>query len=120
MSNDLDPMVDAWYQHLDKGDKFEVVAIDDANGLVEIQYFDGNMDELDIDAWRHLKIELIEPPEDWTGPIDDIETDDLGYTETDMQPEDWGLSQEETPPQEATHEEEETKELNNRRDSGRT
>lgn len=32
---------------------------------------------------------LAEPPEDWTGPVDDVEVDDLGYSETDMQAEDW-------------------------------
>ena len=36
-----------------------------------------------------MALEPIETPEDWTGPMDDIERDDLGYTETDMSAEDW-------------------------------
>ena len=36
-----------------------------------------------------MEIETIEPPEDWTGPVDDVERDDLGYSETDMSGQDW-------------------------------
>jgi hypothetical protein len=66
-----------------------VTAIDDDEGTVEIQHFDGDVEEMDLDDWRELDLEAIEPPEDWTGPVDDIERDDLGYSETGMQPEDW-------------------------------
>jgi hypothetical protein len=44
---------------------------------------------MDLDDWRELELELIEPPEDWTGPVDDVERDDLGYSETDMSADDW-------------------------------
>lgn len=89
MPTEADPMLQQWYQHLDKGQKFRVVAVDEASGLIEIQYFDGDLEEIDRDTWYELDIELIEPPEDWTGPMDDIERDDLGYSETDMESEDW-------------------------------
>jgi len=36
-----------------------------------------------------LSLEWAEPPEDWTGPMDDVETDDLGYSETEMAPGDF-------------------------------
>ena len=99
MVEDLDPIVGNWYQHLDKGQKFEVVAVDEDEGVVEIQHFDGDVEELDLDTWYELAIEGSEPPEDWTGPVDDIEEDDLGYTETEMGPDDWKSSMEEVPPQ---------------------
>ena len=89
MPNELDPIVDQWYQHRDKGEMLRVVAVDQPTGVVEIQYFDGDIEELDLDAWRDMDVELAEPPEDWTGPFDDIETDDLGYTETAMTQQDW-------------------------------
>lgn len=99
MVEDLDPIVGNWYRHLDKGQKFEVVAVDEDEGIVEIQHFDGDVEELDLDAWYELEIEGAEPPEDWTGPLDDIEEDDLGYTETDMGSDDWKSSFEEIPAQ---------------------
>jgi len=83
------PVISQWYRHLDKGQQFYVTAIDDAEGTVEIQHFDGDVEEVDFDDWRMLAIEPIEPPEDWTGPVDDVERDDLGYSETDMSEEDW-------------------------------
>jgi hypothetical protein len=83
------PIVNQWYRHLDKGQQFQVTAFDEDEGTVEIQHFDGDVEELDLENWYQLEIEPIAPPEDWTGPVDDIERDDLGYTETGMTREDW-------------------------------
>src|ERR671914_772000 len=86
---EADPIVGIWYEHLDKDQKFEIIEIDKVSRHVEIQYFDGDLDMIDLDEWYELDIEPIEPPEDWTGPVDDIERDDLGYTETDMDAAEW-------------------------------
>ena len=83
------PIINRWYKHLDKGYQFQVVMVDETEATVEIQYFDGDVEELDLDTWNALEIEMIEPPEDWTGPMDDIDLDDLGYTETGMSKRDW-------------------------------
>lgn len=92
MPNELDPIVEQWYLRRDKGELFRVVAVDAATRCIEIQSFGGDVEELEADAWREMDIELAEAPEDWTGPFDDIETDDLGLTETDMSPRDWRTS----------------------------
>ncbi len=89
MPTDADPVVGNWYHHLDKGQRFEVVALDEAARVVEIQHFDGDVEEMDLDAWFEQDVELIETPEDWTGPFDEVEADNLDYTETDMGDEDW-------------------------------
>ena len=81
MSNRLRPVVGHWYNHLDKGDLFQVVAVDDQSGTIEIQEFDGDLDEIDLEEWRQMDIEAAEPPEDWTGPVDELEPDDLGYSD---------------------------------------
>jgi len=59
-----------------------VTGYDEASGTIEIQTFDGDLDEIDEDTWKELPLGLAEPPEDWTGPVDDVERDDLGYSET--------------------------------------
>lgn len=51
---------------------------------MDIRHFDGGLEELELKDWYTLHVEPIAPPEDWTGPMDDIERDDLGYRETDM------------------------------------
>jgi len=83
------PQVGQWYRHLNKGQEFHVTAVDDAERTVEIQHFDGDVEELDFEDWYAMDLEPIAAPEDWTGPMDDVERDDLGYTETDMRGEDW-------------------------------
>ncbi|HMK85694.1 MAG TPA: DUF6763 family protein [Steroidobacteraceae bacterium] len=81
--------VGQWYRHLDKGEIFQVTAIDERSRTVETQSFDGDLDEVDEASWNSLPLALAEPPEDWTGPIDDVETDDLGYSDTEMAARDW-------------------------------
>ncbi|HYE35891.1 DUF6763 family protein [Methylocaldum sp.] len=93
MATDSDPIVDMWYKHYDKGEKFKVVAVDDDAKLVEIQYYDGDIDELDFYTWYQLPIEPIETPEDQTAPVDRVEPDDLDYSETSM-PESWEVASE--------------------------
>lgn len=102
------PIINQWYRHLDKGYQFQVVMVDEREGTVQVQHFDGDLEELDLDTWNDLEIEIIEPPEDWTGPMDDIELEDLGYTETGMSKEDWsGPLQEKGETEERDEEEEE-------------
>lgn len=84
-----DAVVGQWYRHIDKGGMFRVVGVDAAEDLVETQSFDGDIEEFAGAEWRTLSIETGEPPEDWTGPYDDIERDDLGYTDTEATASDW-------------------------------
>jgi hypothetical protein len=81
--------VGQWYLRLDKGEMFQVTGHDDESPTIEIQNFDGDLDVIDEEAWASLPLAMAEPPEDWTGPIDDVRVDDLGYSETDMTAADW-------------------------------
>ena len=56
-----------------------VVDVNEVQSTVDIQYFDGNIEELEMEEWEEMDLEEIEPPEDWTGPMDDQEADDRGY-----------------------------------------
>lgn len=89
MATELEPIVGNWYRHLDKGQTFRVIAIDERNGVVETQDFDGGLEEIELIEWPELELEAAEAPEDWTGPVDDVETDDMDYSETDMESADW-------------------------------
>lgn len=89
MTNELDPLVGQWYFHLEKGQRFTVTAIDEDANIVEVQHFDGDLEEYNLSEWRDLDIELSEEPENWAGALDIAEPDDLGTEITDTQPEDW-------------------------------
>jgi len=45
------PGIGDWYR-LNGGALFEVVALDDDDGTIEIQYFDGTVEEMDIEDWE--------------------------------------------------------------------
>jgi hypothetical protein len=92
MTTDTDPIVSSWYQHLDKGQKFQVVAVDESESVIDIQYFDGDIEEIDLDDWYLMDIEQIESPEDISGALDISELDDLGSSFSDSNPEDWDTS----------------------------
>jgi len=89
MPNELDARPNQWYSRLDKGQRFLVVGIDEDAGTVEAQHFDGDVEEFSVDEWRQLDIELSEVPENWAGPFDIAEQDDLGTDITDTRSEDW-------------------------------
>lgn len=79
--NEFDPIIGNWYKDLETQSEFEIVAVDEDAQTVEIQYFEGEVEELDRDAWREMVLVPIDPPEDWSGPFDDLEQDDLDYTD---------------------------------------
>jgi hypothetical protein len=74
--NQVLPTVGIWYQAATH-ETFEIVAYDAVSGLIEIQYFDGTVEELDLDTWNEQLFTTIEPPEDWSGSMD-IERQDYG------------------------------------------
>lgn len=96
MATEADPIVTTWYKHLDKGQTFQVVAIDDSEKLIEIQYVDGDIEEIDIDDWCLMELERIESPEDISGALDVSEIDSLGTSITDTSPSDWDASAQES------------------------
>jgi len=88
-ANLLRPDIGQWYAHTDKGELFQVVGRDEKSRNIEIQYVDGDLDEIDAETWTMLPIERAEPPEDVAAAVDDVEKDDLGYSETDMTEGNW-------------------------------
>ena len=98
MANELDPLIDQWYSHVDKGQRFYIVAVDEDDKTVEIQYFDSSLEEFTLQEWRGLDIELSEAPENWSGPLDIGELDDFGTEITDTGAKDWNEPQQEYHP----------------------
>lgn len=64
------PDVGHWYQDQEYHAAFAVVALDDLGQNVEIQYFAGEIEEIDMDSWYERNIESIPPPEDWSGAFE--------------------------------------------------
>ena len=86
--SELAVVIGAWYRE-PGGQAFEVVALDTDSATIEIQYFEGEVAELEFDVWGEMQLVAIEPPEDWTGAYEELETDDLGYSDSAIHPENW-------------------------------
>ena len=76
------PVVGEWYRGLD-GALFEIVAIDAAEGAIELQHYDGTVEEIDADVWLEQEFEAALPPKDWIGSVDVEPEDYEGPTEAE-------------------------------------
>ena len=70
------PKVGAWYL-TPEGLTLEVVALEPDEGVIEVQFYDGTVEEYDTDSWEELELRPAEPPEDWSGSLD-ITKEDYG------------------------------------------
>jgi len=77
------PLIGQWFR-APSGLLFEVVAIDEDDSTVEIQQFDGTIDEVDIQSWADLLLTEVSAPEDWSGSVDMDPEDFLGTNSNDM------------------------------------
>lgn len=60
------PEIGGWYIDLQLNQHFEVVAFDDHERTIEIQYVDGELSEVDMEGWRQMSVESAAAPEDWS------------------------------------------------------
>ena len=77
------PVIGQWFSR-PNGTLFEVVAIDEDDATVEIQQFDGTIDEVDIDRWPELLLTEASAPEDWSGSVDMDPEDYVGKKDSEM------------------------------------
>ncbi|MDZ7641336.1 MAG: DUF6763 family protein [Desulfurivibrio sp.] len=83
MSSNTDgPVEGNWYE-LPAGEVFTVVTVDEDEGIVEVQYEDASLEEIELANWDDLGADPIEPPDEWGGNLSDFD-DDLEY---DIDPE---------------------------------
>jgi hypothetical protein len=91
--------VGQWYRRRDTRDVFQVVDWDEQSGAARIQMFDGSLDEIDEDMWRALSPEPVAAPEDWTGPLDNLEMEDVEQfgAQSDDESEEYGFTDDQEP-----------------------
>ncbi len=81
------PRIGEWYKNL-LGDAFEIVAQDDEEETLELQYYDGTIEELDRETWETLRPEAINAPADWNGSLD-LASEDRINPEVWSETQDW-------------------------------
>jgi len=88
MGRDHNPVPGQWYESLDDEEVFQVLSIDEDAELVELQYEDGDVEEIDYETWQELDLDLTDEPEGWSGPDDEDDEDDEEEDEDDWDDED--------------------------------
>jgi hypothetical protein len=90
VSRDYEPVAGQWYENLEEEESFRVLSVDEDSELVEIEYLDGDIEEIDLEAWHEMDLELTQEPEGWaeSQQDDDEDDDDLDEDEDEDEDED--------------------------------
>ena len=89
MSRDYEPAKGQWYQNVEEDETFRVLSVDEDAELVEIEYLDGDIEEMDIDSWHEMDLEKIEEPEGWADKDDEEDEDEDEDLDEDEDDDDW-------------------------------
>jgi hypothetical protein len=76
MGRDHNPVPGQWYESLDDEEVFQVLSIDEDSELIELQYEDGDVEEIDYETWQELDLDLTGEPEGWSGSEDEEDDDE--------------------------------------------
>ncbi|HET9694250.1 MAG TPA: DUF6763 family protein [Steroidobacteraceae bacterium] len=85
MSRDYEPQAGQWYEDLDTEETFQVLSVDPDEEIVRIQWPDREVQELDLDQWNEMDLELAVAPEGW---VDDEDLEDDEDDDDDLELED--------------------------------
>jgi len=88
VSRDYEPVTGQWYENLEEEESFRVLSVDEDSELVEIEYLDGDIEELDIEAWHEMDLDRIEEPEGWSESDEDDDAEDDDDVDDDEDDED--------------------------------
>ncbi|MFM1886804.1 MAG: hypothetical protein RL026_1961 [Pseudomonadota bacterium] len=89
VGRDYEPVKGQWYECRDDDDSFRVVSVDEDAELVEIEYLDGDIEEIDLDTWHEMDLERIEEPEGWVAADEDEGGDEDDDDEDEEDEDDW-------------------------------
>jgi hypothetical protein len=84
VSRDYEPVPGQWYENLEEEESFRVLSVDEDSELVEIEYLDGDIEEIDLEAWHEMDLDLTQEPEGWSESDEDEEE-----SEDEDEDEDW-------------------------------
>jgi uncharacterized protein DUF6763 len=96
VARDYDPVQGQWYEDLEENEVFKVLSVDPDEEVIEIQYENGDIEEIDLDTWHELDLERSQEPEGWANDDDedeedeeDLDEDEDDWDEDDDEDDDW-------------------------------
>jgi hypothetical protein len=76
VARDYDPVQGQWYEDLEENEVFRVLSVDPDEEIIEVQYENGDIEEIDLDTWHELDLERAQEPEGWASDDDKEEEDE--------------------------------------------
>jgi hypothetical protein len=93
VSRDYEPVAGQWYENLEEEETFRVLSVDPDSELVEIEYLDGDIEEIDLETWHEMDLEPRDEPEGWAADDDadedEAEEEDTEEDEDEDEDDDW-------------------------------
>jgi hypothetical protein len=89
VSRDYEPVPGQWYQNVEEEESFRVLSVDEDSELLDIEYLDGDIEEIDLETWHEMDLDRIAEPEGWS-ESDEDESEDEDYDDEDEdEDDDW-------------------------------
>jgi hypothetical protein len=96
VSRDNEPVKGQWYENVEDEETFRVLSVDEDAEIIEIEYLDGEIEELDVEEWHEFDLELIDEPEGWSEDDDEEEDDEEDWDDEDEdEDDDWDEDEDE-------------------------
>ena len=89
MSRDYEPVPAQWYENLEDEESFRVLTVDEDSELVEIEYLDGEVEEIDLETWHEMDLEQIDEPEGWAESEEEEDEEEEEEEEDEDDEDDW-------------------------------
>jgi segregation and condensation protein B len=74
---------------VEEEESFRVLSVDEDSELIEIEYLDGDIEEIDVEAWHEMDLEMIEEPEGWSDADEDEDEEEEDDEDEDEDDDDW-------------------------------
>jgi segregation and condensation protein B len=96
VSRDNEPVKGQWYENVEDEETFRVLSVDEDAEMIEIEYLDGEIEELDLEEWHEFDLELIDEPEGWSEDDEEEDDDEEEWDdEDDDEDDDWDEDEDE-------------------------
>jgi hypothetical protein len=83
VAREYEPVVGQWYEDVDENESFRVLSVDEDAELIEIEYLDGEVEEIDLETWHELDLDKTAEPEGWAASHEEEEKKEKKEEEED-------------------------------------
>ena len=89
MSRDYEPVPGQWYENLEDEESFRVLTVDEDSELVEIEYLDGEIEEIDLETWHEMDLDQTAEPEGWAESDEEEDEEEEEEEDEEEDDDDW-------------------------------